>query len=266
VEAFIQTGRRNIPAAREAYERAHELELESARLNYLYGSFLVDEGIDVNLGLGLLQKSLRAKEASPAVINQISWAHIQLQDYESALTSSMHTLDLRPDYADGSTALAIGLRAAIYGIHKNNEDAHSDAAIELLERAVEFVEKGTVEMLVGEPSDRVLQLVELSDNLRGRAENDYMASSCENFSARLRDRLRAVDSGLLDRCVGFVKNVVEDRAFGFVTYWRRDYFFHLTDLQDEKEWPYLDSGCPVAFAPDEENERGPRAADLRWLG
>ncbi|MFJ6822508.1 NB-ARC domain-containing protein [Streptomyces niveus] len=266
VEAFVQAARRDTLSARAAYERAHELAPNSPTLNYLYGSFLVDEGMDLDLGLELLQKAVHTEQVPPAVIIQISWAHIQLHNFDSAIASAAHALTLRPSTSDGSVALVMGLRAAVYGSKKSLEGAEIGSAVEMIEAAVELAENGMLEMLTGESTDRLLQLSELSSDLSEKVDEDYIASSCDNFSSRLKDRLRSIDPALLNRRVGTIKNIIQDRAFGFVQSWRRDYFFHLSDLQSEEEWSYLATGVDVAFTPDEENIRGPRATNMRWLG
>jgi cold shock CspA family protein len=111
-----------------------------------------------------------------------------------------------------------------------------------------------------------LQLSELSADLSEKADEEYIASSCDNFASRLKERLRSIDATLPSRRVGTLKNIIQDRAFGFVQSWGRDYFFHLSDLQSEEDWVYLAPGVDVAFTPDDENIRGPRATDMRWLG
>ncbi|WP_245883437.1 NB-ARC domain-containing protein [Streptomyces hyaluromycini] len=266
VEAFIQTARGDMLSARAAYERAHELAPDSPTLNYLYGAFLVDEGMDLDLGLNLLQKAVHTEQVPPAVIIQIAWAHIQLHDFGSAIASAAHALTLRPANSDGSVALVMGLRAAVYGAKRSLECAEVGAAVEMIEAAVDLAETGRVEMLTGESTDRLLQLSELSADLREKVDDDYIVSSCDNFSARLKDRLRSIDPDLLKRRIGVVKNLVQERAFGFVQSWGRDYFFHLRDLQVEEDWSYLAPGVDIAFTPDDANVRGPRATHMCWLG
>nr|WSZ96743.1 NB-ARC domain-containing protein [Streptomyces sp. NBC_00857] len=266
VEALIQAARRDTLSARAAYERAHELAPDSPTLNYLYGAFLVDEGMDLDLGLNLLQKAVHTEQVPPAVIIQISWAHIQLHDFVSAIASATHSLTLRPTTSDGSVALVMGLRAAVYGARKSLESGEIGAAVEMIEAATELAESGRVEMLEGESTDRLLQLSELSADLSEKVDEDYIASSCSTFSARLNDRLRSIDPALLNRRIGSIKNLVQERVFGFVQSWGRDYFFHLSDLQLEEEWGYLAPGVEIAFSPDDANVRGPRATNMRWLG
>ncbi|WP_250847475.1 NB-ARC domain-containing protein [Streptomyces hygroscopicus] len=266
VEAYIQTARYDTTAARAAYERAYELAPESAILCYLYGAFLVDEAIDLNLGLELLQKAAVIAEVPPVVVNQIAWAHIQLGDFDSAVASASHSVSLRPDMNDGSVAMAMGARAAVYAAQKKLDGMQNEAAVEVIETAVELVESGRIEMLAGEPADRLVQLMDMSEQLIRKLDEDFLLSSLESFSTRLRDRLRSFDPELLNRRVGVVTNVRQDKFFGFVRSWGCDYFFHASDLLHSDEWQYLASGVWVAFSPDEQNPRGPRAADLRWLG
>ncbi|MFJ9106353.1 NB-ARC domain-containing protein [Streptomyces sp. NPDC102405] len=265
VEAYIQTGLNDVPGARAAYERAHELAPESATLNFLYGSFLVNDAVDLTLGLELLQKAAVLTQVPPVVVNEIAWAHIQLGDFESALTSASHAITLKPDIHEGSAAMTMGVRAGVYEAEKRIRNTQLDAAVEVLEAAVNLVESGRLEMLSGEPEDRILQLIDISEGLLRRVDDDFLIGSLENFSNRLRDRLRTVDPNLQNRRVGQVTNVPPDKIFGFTRSWGRDYFFHLRDLMDEAEWPYIVPGASVAFLPDE-GQKGLRATALRWLG
>lgn len=266
VEAYIQAGRRDITAAQAAYERAYELASDSATMKYLYGSFLVAEAIDVPMGLKLLQQAAVIAEVPPIVVNEIAWAHIQLGDYEAAVTSASHAITLRPDLQDGSIAMSMGARAGVYDAMKKVESAHFEGAVESIEAALDLIESGRVEMLSGEPADRIVQLIDIGDKLLRRIDDDFLIENLENFNARLKDRLRSIDPSLLDRRIGLVTNMPPDKLFGFVRSWGDDFFFHLDDLIREDEWSFLYSGVTVAFRPDAENLRGPRAVELRWLG
>ncbi|WP_327423856.1 NB-ARC domain-containing protein [Streptomyces sp. NBC_01230] len=266
VEAYIQAGRRDVAAARAAYERAFELATESATMNYLYGSFLVDEAVDISLGLQLLQKAAVLAEVPPTVVNEIAWAHIQLGDFEAAVTSASHSITLKPDLHDGSVAMTTGTRAGYYDARKKLDNSQIEAAVECIEATVDLVESGRVEMLSGEPVDRIVQLIDTSEALLRRVDDNFLLESLDAFSSRLKDRLRAVDPDLLGRRVGVVTNVRQDKMFGFVRSWGADYFFHWSDLMNESDWAYLDSGVAVAFYPDEGSLKGPRATTLRWLG
>ncbi|MFF3454296.1 NB-ARC domain-containing protein [Streptomyces sp. NPDC002730] len=266
VEAYIQTARRDTTAARAAYERAHELAPDSATLNYLYGTFLVDEAVDLSLGLQLLQRAAVLAEVPPVVVNQITWAHIQLGDYESAMSSVSHAITLRPDSYDGSVALTMGSRAAVYATRNRIDCLQFEAAVELIEAAVELVESARVEMLAEETGDRIIQLLDIGEGLIRKLDEEFLLTSLENLCARLKDRLRSISPHLINRRIGTVANMRQDKLFGFIRSWGQDYFFHLSDLLLDVEWPNLGAGACVAFAPDEQDLRGPRAANLRWLG
>ncbi|WOX23912.1 NB-ARC domain-containing protein [Streptomyces solicathayae] len=266
VEAYVQAARRDHVAALAAYERAHELAPDSTTLKYLYGSFLVDEAVDVALGLKLLQQCAVAAEVPPLVVNQIAWAHLTLGDFDSALSSASHAVSLRPDRYEGTIAMAMGLRAAVYAMQKRTAILEYGTSVEIVEQAADLVDSGRIEMLTGEAADRVVQLVDMCEDLIRTLDEDFLLSNLESFAARLRDRLRSLDPELLNRRVGRVTNIPGDKLFGFARSWGRDYFFHLNDLLTDAEWPYLASGVWVAFYPDEENPRGARAASLRWLG
>ncbi|MCL7369079.1 NB-ARC domain-containing protein [Streptomyces ardesiacus] len=266
IEAFVHTETRDTGAARAAYERAIELAPASPTLNYFYGSFLVNDGSDPQLGLELLQKSAVIADVPPSVILEITWAHMQLNDFDSAVTSAAHVISLRPSTDDGSVALTMGGRAAVYGFRKHSDNLAFDKTAELIEVFVELAEGARVEMLYGEGADRLIQLAYICDDLSEKVDDDFLAASFENFSARLRDRLRALDPDLLDRRIGIVKNKNQDRLFGFLRSWRSDYFFHLSNLCSQEEWGYLSEGVIVAFDPVDDDPRGERATRLRWLG
>lgn len=266
VEAFVHTEMRDSNAARAAYERAIELAPESPTLNYFYGAFLVSDGIDPQMGLGLLQKAAALADVPPSVILEITWAHIQLNDFESAVTSAAHAISLRPSKEDAAVALAMGGRAAVYGALKQRGELSYDRVAELVEAFVELAEGARIETLRGEGADRLLQLSVLCDDLREQVDDDFLAGSFDNFSARLRDRIRALDSDLLNRRIGTIKNKNPERMFGFIRSWRSDYFFHLSNLCSQEEWGYLVEGVAVAFDPVDDGPRGERAIRVRWLG
>ncbi|MFF0091326.1 NB-ARC domain-containing protein [Streptomyces canus] len=266
VEAFVHTGTRDTGAARAAYGRAIELAPDSPTLNYFYGSFLVNDGIDPQLGLGLLQKSATLADVPPSVILEITWAHIQLNDFESAVTSAAHAMSLRPSKEDASIALVMGGRAAVYASRKQTKELAFDKVAEVVEVFVELAEGARLETLHGEGADRIIQLSAICDELREKVDDDFLAGSFDNFAARLRDRIRALDLGLLSRRIGTVKNKIPDKMYGFIRSWRSDYFFHLSNLCSQEEWGYLIEGVEVAFDPSDDGPRGERAIRVRWLG
>ncbi|WP_369203097.1 NB-ARC domain-containing protein [Streptomyces sp. PU-14G] len=266
IEALVHVGRRDTIAARAAYERAIELAPESSTLNYLFGAFLVDEGIDAQEGLECLQKAALITEVPTSVILQIAWAHIQLSDFDSAITSASHAISLKPSVSDGSIALTMGFRAAVYGAQRYISAASFEKAAEILEAGVELAENSRIEMLEGEAADRLIQLSEMCENLGDRVDENYLAVNFDNFATRMRDRVRSVDPELLNRRIGSVKNKFLDRLFGFVRAWDSEYFFHLSNLCSQNDWAYLEEGALVAFDPVTDDPRGKRAGRLRWLG
>lgn len=69
-----------------------------------------------------------------------------------------------------------------------------------------------------------------------------------------------------ERVTGHVKSVIHDKGFGFV----RDaeggeWFFHKSQCFPKGTFTVLAVGTKVDFAPNEHNEKGPRAEDVRLL-
>ncbi|NEB73779.1 AAA family ATPase [Streptomyces sp. SID14478] len=265
-EAFIHVGRRDMGSARAAYERAIELAPESPTLNYFYGTFLLNDVVEPQLGLDFLQKAAVTAEVPPSVILEIAWAHSQLNDFDSAVASAGHVVSLRPTADEGAIALTIGGRSAWSGALRYQEELAYSRAAEIIEAFVEIVENARIEMLHGEPSDRMIQVAEVCADLREKVDENYLVANFDNFAARLKDRVRALDPVLLSRQIGSVKNTNQDRLFGFVRSWGEDYFFHLSNLCIQEHWGYLSEGVAVAFAPVKDDPRGDRANQLRWLG
>lgn len=266
VEAYIQTARSDTSSALIAYERAHELAPESPTLNYFYGTFMLDHGGNPTAGLELLQRAARIENPHPSVIANIGWAHLLLQNYEDSLSSGAHALSLRPNYRQvGEFAISVGLRSCVYGTRREIVEWRPSEAVELIEAAVGLVESTSLELLDGEPADRIMQIIDIARDLRESIDEDFMLHKLDEFSSRLRERLRQLNVELLDRELGRIKNLVLDKFYGFVSRKRKTYFFHINDMINEDEWDYLTEDVMVAFFPDDFEAKGPRARHLRWL-
>ncbi|MEU6575344.1 hypothetical protein [Streptomyces sp. NPDC046805] len=70
--------------------------------------------------------------------------------------------------------------------------------MEIIETAANLADSGRNEMLVGEPADRAVQLIDVSERLLRRVGDDFLTGNLENFSARLKDRLRSIDPKLME--------------------------------------------------------------------
>ncbi|MEU8386684.1 NB-ARC domain-containing protein [Micromonospora sp. NPDC048843] len=266
VEAHIQVLRSDFGAARAAYERAHELAPLSPTLNYFFGSFLLDQGDNPARGLELLQAAARVDNAHTAIINQIAWAHLRLEDYASAIQVTEHALSTGSPYQpDLVPSVITAFRAAVYWANSDRDKGDLDSSLHALEVGAELAKVAPAGLLVDESRDRMVQLGLIGAEIARLSDENFVVRKAKDFQNQLYDKLSVVDQGWLERRVGTVK-FISDKYFGFVTYAGHDYFYHLRDLADSAEWEYIGEGTPVAFSPNRSHPRGYRAEGVRWLG
>lgn len=265
VEAQIYAQSGDYSSARNAFDRAIELAPDSSSLNYFFGSFLVDENIDLDSGLSFLRKAARKDPDSAVVLRQISWANLTNGSFREAFDSAIHVLTVPRSSSYGVEMTVIALRAASYNLQFDIDNGFIDRAMEFAEEVLHQLECITVEYLIGEPCDRLLLLAGICDSLRDHIEDDFLRRKAATFKSRLIEFVRRADASLLDRRIGQVKTLVPDKAYGFITSGIRDYFFHIRDLLSQQDWFHLESGVTVAFMPDDENPKGIRALNVAWL-
>jgi LuxR family glucitol operon transcriptional activator len=267
VEAYIQSLRADYNSALTAYERARELASESPSVNFLFGTFLVHHNVDPRRGLELLQAAARLERDEPLITAQISWAHLVLGDYDSCLESVRHFLLVSGyDHPDGNAVVVAGLRASVYADRHLHSGDNLDSALGYIELAVELVETAQVEYLGAEAADRVLQLKEASRELGVELDDDFLVKKAREFEGRFGNRMRAVDTRLLERRMGNLKALLRDKYYGFIRCASEDYFFHYSTLSSQDDWESLSEGDLLAFTPSLHHLKGKRAVDVRRLG
>ena len=266
VEAFIQSLRPDVASALAAYERAIELAPESPSLKYFFGTFLLYEGGDQRNALALLQSAANLDRDRVEILLQIASAHMLLGDFDASIETASHILRRGPIAArDGAIAVLIGLKSASYAARTAEEKGDLTAAVGYVELATELAEVASIELLAGEPSDRILQLHDVAMKLAADLDDNFFVSKAREYGARILDRLRVLDADLLERRIGRVKAIVWDKYYGFVTCRGKDYFFHYRDLANEEDWNHLREGSAMALRPMRSHAKGPKAVDPRLL-
>lgn len=265
VEGYVYTLMNDNASARESYERAYELDSSSAPLNYFFGSFLLDERIDLDEALEHLQSAARLDPDNPLILGQIAWAHHSLHNYHDAVTAAHHALSLHALFPDAFNILVTGLRSGVHLCRAELYSGRVATAVELMEEVVRLTEVATPDLYVGEAGDRLIQLVELAGKLEEDSDDEFLARKAHDFVERLTDRRRTADPELLDRKIGLIKKIVADKAFGFVRAEGTDYFFHVNDLMDQQHWTFIEEGGSVAFRPDTWDPKGAHAKKVSWI-
>jgi tetratricopeptide (TPR) repeat protein len=269
VEAHIQELCANYPAARIAYERAHELASDSPTLCYFYGKFLVDEGTDLAKGLEFLRRAASLDASQAAIYQQMCWLLYTMNQYDEALAAATHTFSLKPNYEQGSFCLIIGLRSAQRRILELDEESDLESALEIAERAIQLTELSWVDLVVGEALDRMTLIASELTDIQSMIDDDWLRRKAEEYRARLLERVRQVDPEHLGRKVGKIRNIPPGNVFGFIESEMKVYFFHLRNLDSETDWPYMQPGALVSFSPYQDPGREPghgwRAAAVRWI-
>jgi len=265
VEAHVRAISRDQAGAVAAFDRAIELAPESPVVCYHYGSFLLNDAGDPRGALRLLQAGARYDRDSPELAGQISWAHFCLGDPQAALAAAAHIMQMPQSSPwERKAACLIGLRAAIVGVSSGVGLESGEAAAELLEAAVELVERVNLQHLRGESLDRILQL---RDHARAIADSSegYLATKAAEWDSRLTTIQQAVDGDSQQRRVGRIKTLIADKGYGFLSDGRMDYFVHFRDFQQRHDFEQLAEGSTCAFNPNPKHPRGPRAEQVRLL-
>lgn len=265
VEGYIHSLTSDFASGRRAYERACDLSPDSPTLNYFFGSFLLDENINLIEGLELLQRAARKAPDQPEVLAQIAWAHFRVKDYTASIETARHALSVNPGHHHSSIFAITALRATVHYMRMLLDQEAVEKAVELLEETVSLTDSLPVGLLQGEALDRALQLRNLAVDLTMLATDSFHADKCYIFKRKLEERVHMEGESELERIVGQVKNIVAAKFFGFVRAERTDYFFHLRDLQSQTDWDHIQIGGLVAFVPVPVGPRGARAERVAWI-
>jgi LuxR family transcriptional regulator, glucitol operon activator len=266
VEAYVQTARTDISSALTAYERAIEIAPDSATLKYFFGTFLLYDGGDPRAGLALLQSAAKLDATSPEILSQITWAHLAVEDFDACIETALHLIEQEPlNLKIGSGAPLAALRAAFQGADRSRKIGDLTAALTYVESGLEVADSAAVEYLLGEPSDRLLQLGSLASGLVNDLDENFAVTKAREFVARLHDRVRVVDPFLLERRIGAIANIVWEKYFAFIEFQGKNHFFHYRDLMEEQDWSLLRVGAQIAFRPFPTHHKGPRALEPRLL-
>lgn len=244
VEGLIRLQLGDVVQSRSALERAFDLAQDSPAAAYHLGVSLVDDLADPAAGLTYLQKAAHLAPDSPEVLSQISWAHYRLDDRSSAFLSARRAYELSSEGSSWSIvrfAMHVGVESLQWLLNAGK----LDEAVQEMEDVVGFVEFVQQRSLTSD-IDRVLQLTEIARSLTSAPEI-YPARKGQEFTSRLQEVARRTDPTLVNREVGRIKSLKE--TFGFIKTARREYFFHLNDLDDRRTWRELQSGLEVTFNP-----------------
>jgi cold shock CspA family protein len=95
--------------------------------------------------------------------------------------------------------------------------------------------------------------------------DDYVSRRASSFARRVTEMVRIIDADSLTRHTAQVVRVDRERHFGFIRLGLGDYFFHHNDLIMRHEWDAIDENVLVAFLPDDQSPKGPRARMVRVL-
>ena len=266
IEAVVQERRHDRFATMEAFERAYELAESSPVVGYHFGVYLSDGTGDYERALALLQAAAREDTESPQLVHQIARAHFYLEDYLGTVDScrALSALSQNPLYAAANLELA--LRAGVFGAEKCLWVDDLAGAMELIESCLQLIQSLHAEQIDAAYTDWLTRLAYLSSAIAAQSETDkYLSKRAHDFERQLKDKVRIVDPGSLDRETAQVVRFDAEKHFGFIRNSGQDYFFHHNDLVVRSEWNSVAENVLVAYRPDLKNAKGPRASDVRVL-
>lgn len=261
VEGDIRARMLDDSRALDAYEKAMPLS-ELATTPFHFGSYLLNEGVDVQKALELLQLAARRDPDSPEITAQIAWAQYLLQEWELAFGAARRVLDLpRTTLTEQFPAAVIALRATCKKVQSDLLKEEVGTALEFAEEVLDLCESLPTDILMDESADLIVYLRELirdaAPSLKG-----YYAQAGSSFVQRLSSL--AMDLNVNQRVIGYTARVVRDKGFGFIGGTPDDFFLHVSTVLNGDLWDSLDEREICCFDTKQVDERW-RATRVRIL-
>jgi LuxR family transcriptional regulator, glucitol operon activator len=277
VEGWAQTFAGNIPAARDAYMTALELEQNSAPLLLWYGGYLLRYADDAEGANQQFEEAAKLDPASPEIQAELGRTRMYLRKFENAdvcferaFVSPSATLKLRRISYDGwlqssvrkaeqeyergeyiSTYECIG--AAIVKFNDIPKDALDSRMTETIAKCAPLIQ-------------RVERQLALSDHLPlvSKTREDLNRALDQGVGAGTEDRLRGwglqVDKGDLadgEVYTGYIDRLVSQGKYGFIkTPHANDIFFHQSELPLGTTFGTLKIGQEVRFVARFDESQG----------
>jgi len=265
-EGLVQTRRRDHASAEQAFERSVELVEEGASaaiVMFHYAVYLADETGQFARALDLLQRAAK-KDTSAEILVEIASCHFHLTSYAQALDSCRAVVEKAPTAAVLWTTTMLALRAISFGLIRDNYNGNVANGLELAEQATEFVYAVSIEVFDSELADWLAAVAHWARMLgEGVRSDDYLSRRSDEYSAQLDQRLRILDSALLERHIAPVKDPLPDGEFVFLND-GVDTFAHRNEFFPRNSWPRVMPHSVVAYDRVNGN-RGPRAQRIRLL-
>lgn len=262
MEGYLRARMLDGNGAHQAYERAVALS-ETASTRFHFGSFLLDEGVDLRRSLAVFQEAARIDPSSPEIASQISWVHYLLRDWPLALGASEQVLKLpSASFEQRMAAAIIGLRSACIRVEQDIECERYDKALEFAEDAIALCESTGPDCLAGEAAD-LLRLLMAILNANLTKLRGYLRQNASRDTERVQMLIDAAEPRK-SRSIGRIVRLVHDKGFGFVGAEPVDYFLHVYELIERDMWEDLREGERCSFEPAMVDERW-RATEVRIL-
>lgn len=265
-EGLVQTGRRDHASAEQAYERSVELVEDgssAALVFYHYAVYLAGETGQYDRALELLQRAAKI-DSSAEILMEIASCHFYLTNYPQALDTCSATLGKAPSPSQLWVVTHLALKATCYGLIRDIYNGNVGRGLELAEQAKVFVYAAPVEVFDDELEDWLVGVTHWAAKLEALAQgDDYLVRRASEYRMLLEQRLRILDSGLLDRHIALVKSPLPEGDYLFLVD-GDDIFAHRNDFVPRNSWPRVSPESVVVFNRVDGN-RGPRAEHIRLL-
>lgn len=266
VEGLIHFYRDDMASANSAYERAFEHAAGASTTSFHYANFVAEGLHDNERALSILQDAVRNDHKNIHLLQGIAAAHFDLGNVRETIAICGVILDFTQSDSVQENSAIMALRSVVFGAESQLWDGNLANCVEYLEDGNAFIQNNGVGNLDLPAADWIIHLKDISSRASSSSSHDsYLKKRANEFEGFYTNTVRTIDSTLLSRQTGMVKNADASKRFAFIQSGDVDYFLHRNDLLDRDAWSAVERDVLVAFDPDTTGHRGPRASHARPL-
>ncbi len=267
IEAHIHELSANFGEAYESYSRAKDLAPEDSYVAYFFGQFMVESGFDSTFGIRELQRAAQLDPDAPTIHFAIANAFAKTGDLRQAMDAALYAVTTSKarldDKRHGTYLLWVYCAPHIQSLV--SQDNWPQIA-EDVEFAMMIDDAITNDSYEAATLDLMLWVQDIIAHGANTSSDNFIAKRLAALAARLRADRLSIDSAHSDRLLGTVKNLNEDRGFGFLKIDESEYFFHASELWDRAKFEELSVGSLLAFTPAPATKSGrPQALSIHWV-
>ncbi len=248
IEAHIHESAANFGEAYECYSRAKDLAPQDSHIAYFFGQFLVRSGYDPVLGLHELQRAAGLDRDSVQIQIAIAGAHEATGDYRSSMDAAAYAIvSASRSEEEGRSSLHMLWRNCAHIVRNIGGGSDWPDFAEAFELAVATASNVTPELFTPAILDLMLLVQQGGSSGTRESADDFIARRISRLVELTRNLRESIDSMHMDRRIGTIHKLIDERGFGFIRTEGGSIFFHVRCLQDRRQFENLKVGSTLAF-------------------